>query len=238
MKMTTTAIPAIEAVNIFYARQYAYDILRRFFVEEPSKEYLQQFVQKNMIDFFPFKEDSAGIQDGIQDIKTYLSTHDVVHVEQHYQDLHWDYTKLFIGPYELPAPPWESYYVRKDSLLFQETTINVRNYYQTYGIFVRDFNFEADDHIGLELDFLYHLNEQCLEIANTPDQRGQNELKRLLADQNKFLQDHLLQFVSELANRIATNADTGFYKGLAKILQAYLQIDSEVLQELASIEIL
>lgn len=238
MVMNITAIQAKEAVNIFYSRQYAYDILRRFFIEEPSKEYLMQFVQKNMIDFFPFKEDSEMIQEGILDIQTYLSTHDVVHIDQNYQDLHWDYTRMFIGPYELPAPLWESYYVRKDSLLFQETTMNVRKYYEKYGISVKDFNLEADDHMGLELDFIYHLNEQCIKIANIPDQINQHELKHLLIDQSKFLNDHLLQFVSELSQRIIKHADTGFFIGLAKILQHYLQIDSEVLQEFTNIEVL
>ena len=80
--MTATAIPIQEAVNIFYARQYAYDILRRFFVEEPSKEYVKAFVQKNMIDLFPFKEDSAEILEGINDIKEYLLKHDVVNIER------------------------------------------------------------------------------------------------------------------------------------------------------------
>ena len=124
--MVNSTVPIQEAVNILYARQYAYDILRRFFVEEPTKEYLKPFVQKNMIDLFPFKEDSAEIQEGINDIKQFLATHDVVNIERHFEDLHWDYTRMFVGPFELPAPPWESTYVRKDGLLFQGTTMNVR----------------------------------------------------------------------------------------------------------------
>ncbi|MCL6572397.1 MAG: molecular chaperone TorD family protein, partial [Bacillus sp. (in: Bacteria)] len=144
MDMNGTLIPLQEAVNIFYARQYAYDILRRFFVEEPTKEYLKPFVQKNMINLFPFKENSEGIQEGINDIKMYLSTHDVIHIDRDFQELHWDYTRLFVGPFELPTPPWESSYVRKDGLLFQGTTMEIRKYYEKYGMLVSDFNIEAD----------------------------------------------------------------------------------------------
>lgn len=226
-----------EINNIFHARRFAFDILRRFFIEEPSKEYIKQFVQKNMIDLFPFKEDSEGIQEGIENIKTYLSTHDVVNIERHYEELHWDYTRMFVGPFELPTPPWESTYVRKDRLIFQGTTMNVRSFYDKYGIIVSDYNIEADDHIGLELDFIYHLNELCVKIAESDEQQEIRSLKQLLRDQQKFINDHLLKFVPEFSQLVETNANTLFFVGLAKMLHHYLLIDSKVLQELMNIEI-
>ena len=232
--MSTTALPLQEAVNIFYARQYAYDLLRRFFIEEPSKDYLKTFVQKNMIDVFPFIEDSEEIQMGVKEVKEYLANHDVVNIEKHYDELHWDYTRLFIGPFKLPAPPWESTYVRKDGLLFQGTTMNVRQYYEKYGFIVRDFNMEADDHVGLELDFMYHLNELTIEMAQKNDIQ---KLNYLLKDQHKFLNEHLLEFVPQLCGLVIEEADTAFYKGLARILQHYLLIDSQILQELKDIDI-
>lgn len=222
-----------DLYNIFYARHYAYDILRRFFVEEPSKEYLKQFIQKNMINLFPFKEDSEGIREGIKEIKSYLTSHDVVNIDKHYEELHWDYTRMFIGPFELPTPPWESSYVRKDRLLFQGTTMNVRRYYDKYGIIVSDYNIEADDHIGLELDFIYHLNERCLKIMEHNDGKG---LKPLIKDQQRFINDHLLKFVPKFSHSVIKEANTTFYVGFAKVLHHYLQIDSKVLDELKNIK--
>lgn len=235
--MTATAIPVQEAVNIFYARQYAYDILRRFFVEEPSKEYLKLFVQKNMIDLFPFQVESSGIQEGVMDIKEYLLNHDVVNIERHFDELHWDFTRMFVGPFKLLAPPWESSYVRKDGLLFQGTTINVRHYYEKYGFIVSDFNIEADDHIGLELDFVYHLNELCLQMAESGDEENMKKLKQLLRDQDQFMQEHLLKFAGPFSQSVTEEANSKFYTGLAKVLQHYLLIDLEVLKELKHIEI-
>lgn len=236
--MTVTTIPVQEAVNIFYARQYAYDILRRFFVEEPSKEYLKLFVQKNMIDLFPFHEDSSGIQEGVNEIKEYLSNHDVVNIERHYDELHWDFTRMFVGPFKLEAPPWESSYVRKDGLLFQGTTMNVRDYYDKYGFIVSDFNIEADDHIGLELDFVYHLNELSLQMAQSGDEQNLRMLNRLIRAQDKFIQEHLLKFAGKFSTAVRKGADTKFYSGLAGILEHFLNIDSEVLQQLKQTEIM
>lgn len=224
-----------ELNNIFHSRRFAYDILRRFFVEEPSKEYLKQFVQKNMSDLFPFKEDSEGIREGIQDINGYLATHDVVNIERHYEELHWDYTRMFVGPFELPTPPWESSYVRKDRLLFQGTTMNVRSYYDKYGIIVSDYNIEADDHIGLEIDFIFHLNELCVKMAEQNESRG---LRQVLHDQQRFINEHLLKFVPEFSQLVQKESNTLFFAGLAKVLHHYLLIDSEVLQELMNIETL
>jgi TorA maturation chaperone TorD len=232
-----TTVPIQEIVNIFYARQYAYDILRRFFVEEPSKEYLQQFIQKNMIDLFPYQEDSEGIQDGIRDIKAYLSTHDVINSEEHYQELHWDYTRMFIGPFEVPTPPWESSYVGKNGLLFQETTMEVRKIYNKYGIVVRDFNMEPDDHIGFELDFMYHMNELCLKATDPMKEWGLPELQLLLIEQKQFVDSHLLVFVPKFSEGVINEANTKLYAGLAKILYQFLLIDLEVLKELLEIDI-
>lgn len=235
--MNSATLPLQEVVNIFYARQYAYDILRRFFVEEPSKDYLKVFVQKNMIDTFPFKEDSAEIQAGINDIKEYVSNHDVVNIDRDFQALHWDYTRMFIGPYELPAPPWESSYVSKDGLLFQGTTMSVRKFYDKFGIIVSDFNIEADDHIGLELDFMYQVNELCLKMAVENKPQEVRNLKQILKEQQAFLQQHLLRFAPEFSKLVEKEADTQFFVGLAKILRAYVLIDNALLDELLKIEI-
>ena len=107
MELVTQSLSIKEVENVFYARQFAYDILRRFFVQEPSKEYLKEFVQKNMIALFPFKEESEGIREGaFRDIKDiFFSTHDVVNIERHFQELHWDYTRMFIGPFGCQLHP-------------------------------------------------------------------------------------------------------------------------------------
>ena len=53
-----------------------------------------------------------------------------------------------------PAPLWESVYLGKEHLLFEEVTLAVRECYHHYGLsFIREGN-EPDDHIVIELEFL------------------------------------------------------------------------------------
>lgn len=228
-------MPLSEVENLLFAREYAYDILRRFFIEEPTQEYLKVFVQRKMIENFPFLEDSKGIEEGAREVKEYYEKVDIVFNESNFDDLHWDYTKMMIGPFDLTAPPWESVYVQKEAMLFQKCTMDVRKTYEHFGFQKAAYNIEADDHIGLELDFLYHLNNLCLQSVK---EENIQEVSYLLSQQEKFIREHLLAFVPELSKQIIINSDTTFYSGMAKILKHYLQIDVQVLKELQEIDII
>lgn len=237
MTVTKQVLKSSDVLNIFYAREFALDILRRFFIEEPSQEYMKQLVQMNMIDLFPFQEESKGIKAGVKEIKDYLSNHNPGSIEKHFENLHWDYTRMFIGPFEIQAAPWESFYVTKERLLFQRTTMDVRKLYKKYGFQTAQTNIEADDHIGLELDFLFHLNQLCITSGESRTETSIREIMYLLEEQQSFLDDHLEEFVPRFSDLVIEHADTGMFKGMAKLLRHYLEIDAQVLKELLSIEL-
>ncbi len=229
-----TKIDLSSLTNILYGREYAYDVLRRFFIEEPRQEYLKIFIQHKMVEQFPFAGDSEGILEGVKELKAYFQEYDVLFNQQDFDDLHWDYTRMLIGPFELPVPPWESIYVQKEPMLFQNCTISVRKMYEKFGFEMTKQHVEAEDHIGLELDFIYHLNK--LTIESTKEEQL-HEVTYLLQAQEEFLHEHLMKFASAFCEKMIANAETPFYRGLAKILMHYLTVDSAVLKELLNIEI-
>lgn len=214
-------------------RVFAYDFLRRTFLTEPSRDYLRSLKENRLAGDFPFQEEEPGIGEGAAKVQDYLNTQDVLSAEG-YDRLHWDYTRLFIGPYSLPAPPWESVYLNKDKLLFQEETRRVRLAYLKYAFLPKHYQQEADDHLGLELDFMYQLANLTLEKGAAGDQDG---FKELLRDQGDFLKQHLLLWVPAFAANVRASADTGFYQGMARILQGFIQIDGLALQELSAVEL-
>nr|WP_295975433.1 molecular chaperone TorD family protein [uncultured Bacillus sp.] len=231
-------MPMSVVSELLLAREYAYDILRRIFIEEPSREYLAFFIGQKMYAEFPFLNDSEGMQKGAADIQVYCREFDPVNNEMDFENLHWDYTRMFVGPFELASPPWESVYVRNDRQLFQQTTMDVRKVFQKYGFAASSNYREAEDHIGLELDFMFHLNQLCLQLADKEDPESIRELRELLAEQQQFLHRHLLIFVPEFAGNVVEHSETLFYRGSAKLLEHFLQMDSEVLKELLNIEII
>ena len=218
----------LKAQPLLETRAFIYDVLRRTFLEEPTKAFLNLIMEKEFTAGFPFAEENEEIREGIAQIAAFLQEHDLKS-EDEYNDLHWDYTRMFIGPDKLPAPLWESAYLNKERLLFQEQTLKVRHAYLKYQFLPKHFRQEADDHLGLELDFMYQLSELSLKYLQQQDFTG---LSEVLEDQKAFLQDHLLKWVPELTQKILASANLAFYQGMAKILNGYLALDLEALEEL------
>jgi TorA maturation chaperone TorD len=129
----------------------------------------------------------------------------------------------------LPAPPWESIYLNKDKLLFQEETRRVRLAYLKYDLLPARYQQEADDHVGLECDFMYQLALAACEKNKTFDCLG---LRDILQDQSYFLNQHLLRWAPAFSSKVIAHADTGFYQGMAQTLKGFLQVDQLALQEL------
>lgn len=209
-------------------RKLLYEVLKRSFMKEPTQADLNFVKRIICANDTPFLEESALISKGAEQVKTYCQLNDTAD-EGVYDRLHWDYTRLFVGPLELPAPPWESVYRNKDRLLFQEETLRVRRFYLKYFLLPVEYGQEADDHLGLELDFMSHLNELTLKAI---DQREFAELIKLLTDQQLFLAEHLLQWAPELADKVITHAQTDYFRGMAKLLKGFLILDGEALAEL------
>lgn len=214
-----------EVQNLLELRMFAYDILRRTFLEEPTVELIEQF-QNGVVDFFPFKEEQTFLREGTELVRQYFDT---FNIDSDFESLHWDYTRMFIGPYELPAPMWESSYVNKDGLLFQEETLRVRRLFLENSFEPLQVGREADDHLGLELDFMYQLSS----IANDLAKEGNiKQLNKILADQSYFLNEHLLNWTPLFRKNVVKHADTDFYKGMVNILSGFLALDKTCIEEL------
>ncbi|MBP2019435.1 TorA maturation chaperone TorD [Symbiobacterium terraclitae] len=229
--MATTAEARLgsEALTAcLQARLFAYELLRKAFRQEPERGFALSLAHGGHIESFPYREESAEIEQGAVLVTGYLAdsrnTSDAA-----YDELHWDYTRMFVGPYKLPAPPWESAYRTKERLLFQAETLAVRQAYLKYGLQAPGYPAEPDDHIGLELDFMHQTTRMALRHAEC----GEGEaLVALLGDQLAFLEEHMLAWVPQFAADVVRSARTDFYRGMAQILNGFLAIDCALLQEL------
>ena len=166
------------------------------------------------------------LNEGIEQVSNYLKT---FKIDKNFEQLHWDYTRMFIGPYQIPVPIWESAYVNKDGLLFQEETLQVRRLYLKNNLLSMQFGREAEDHLGLELDFMYHLSNLLTDLVK---EENVEQLYKTVVDQTSFLKEHLLNWTPQFCEKVSKSADTGFYKGMAKILNGFLLIDKICLEEL------
>ncbi len=142
-----------------------------------------------------------------------------------------DYTKLFIGPFMIPAPPYGSVYLEKDRRLMGDSTVDVRHHYLSRGLdLASDFR-EAPDHICAELEFMYFLTQQSLAAINQADEML---LLELVQQQHVFLTTHLGAWIPEFAGRIIEHCQTGFYRCLANVTQKFIAEQIAMLKEITS----
>lgn len=217
-----------EIMFIFEMRGFAYNFLKQIFCVEPTKNFLNSIYDEGeIIKNFPFINENPFIHKGAEIVDKFLNEVDE-NREREYENIHWDYTRLFIGPKRLLAPPWESAYLNREGLLFQEETLQVRKAYLKYCLVSGKYTKEAEDHIALELDFMYRLNQLTIEkIKDNIDA----DIKEILLDQKEFLENHLAKWIPSFTNTIQSNANTDFYRGISYILKGFIEIDSLVLEE-------
>jgi TorA maturation chaperone TorD len=88
---------------------------------------------------------------------------------------------------------------------------------------------EPEDHIALELQFMAHLCDKtnaALKDGNFKD------AGKYLAVQRNFLDEHLGKWVPGLVSDILKSARHEFYRAIAKITQAYVDVDKELIADI------
>ena len=146
--------------------------------------------------------------------------------------LQTEYTRLFVGPASLPAPPWESVYLCGENLIFQESTLAVRAAYRAAGYQAAGYPHEADDHLATELDFMASLAERASAAYEEGDEES---VQVLLASQLRFLEEHLCVWTGPFATRLEERAGaetSAFYLGFARLCAAVCAADKALLASL------
>ena len=68
-----------------------------------------------------------------------------------------EFARLFVGPYDLPAPPYGSVYLEGERRIMGESTVDASNRYRDSGLTTSESFRDPPDHIAAELEFMYFL---------------------------------------------------------------------------------
>lgn len=186
--MTTTAIvKPSEAVGL----------LSSMYLCKPSREAVEKWK-------IALAEDTSIF---LQDLKEAVNEIDTKS-EEELEALLWEYTRLFVGPYRLPSPPWESVYTSPKRLMMQDAADKVQKIYNEAGLTINTADI-MPDHIGAELNFLAVM----LQKANAEAEKKDYYSKMA----EKFLDEHLMKWISNFTRDMENAADTLFYKTLARV---------------------
>jgi len=138
------------------------------------------------------------------------------------KNLEVDYARLFVGPFNLLAPPYGSVYLEGERRVMGVSTADVLKRYQAAGLDVATGFKDAADHIAAELEFMHFLVFKAMEAANQDDG---DHIVTCLLDQQSFLEDHLGAWVPEFTGNVVDNAMTSFYQNLAQATEVFIKDD-------------
>lgn len=113
--------------------------------------------------------------------------------------------RLFIGPYALPSPPWGSVWLARESVLFGDSTLALRQWMRENGIQFEMQQNEPEDHFGSLL----------LLAAWLAENDRHHECEQLLAW-------HLFPWSSRFLDVFIDHAGHPFYQALGQLARLTL----------------
>jgi len=217
----------MEMEGCIRTRKNFYAFLYRMYLEEPPRKLAEDLVNKKV----PIPESMSlndDMIDGFNLLKEYMDKS--TDVEEVYEKLRDEYTRLFLGPPVAIIPPYESVYraeTREGTPEMMNILLKVKEAYRRAGIIKSKEYKEPEDHIAFELRFMHYLCEEALKVIGD-GARVQN----CLTLQKEFMDEHLRQWVPKFCDDLYANERSDFYKCIAKITKGFLLLDSEMLGEL------
>ncbi len=146
-----------------------------------------------------------------------------------FKEVQLDYDALFIVPGPKLIFPYESCYTHRNvdgsfGRLWQEPAQDMQRILKEWEIEFAEGWDLIPDHVAIELFFMGNLCRLGLDRAG-----NEEEVQRLLEWQKQIFINHLRPWVFEFLINLEREAETDFYRGVAKLLHAFLKEESEVL---------
>ncbi|MBF0353525.1 MAG: molecular chaperone [SAR324 cluster bacterium] len=128
-----------------------------------------------------------------------------------FQEIELEYTRLFVGPYHVPASPYSSVYLDPEPMVMGISTLEAIDFYERAGLNPDENEHVLPDHISTELEFMYYLLFQYVS-QNNPD---------FMAMAESFFSRHLGQWGPTFAELVLKNARHPYYQKLGQVLALF-----------------
>ena len=215
----------LEALLV--ARAALYEAMHMAFGGEPSRELLECLASSELSDCLDeFAQESgtlanlraflAGLQSRVEDAG-FLETAQA------------EFNRFFEGPATPPAHPWESSNIGPEHMVFQPSTLDVREAYHALGLKVLREKHLPDDHLSLMCAYLAEGGRRMLAAWR----RGEaEECLRLLGIQRGFLSNHVNNWLPIYAEHCLRVSKAVLYPQLAHGIRDLAAIDAVLLANL------
>lgn len=212
--------------TLLSARAYVFSALHRLLGAEPTKELLQAVSSEESLAALALFEGDSEAAAALKNVLASCRDLDV-------DAASGEYTRLFLGPDKLIAPPWESCYTAKERALFQESTLHVRSWYQQYSYVPAGYPSHPDDHISLMMHFLALTTERAKACLEQDLLCG---YKSLLEGQKLFEKNHILNWMDAYCADMDGSETKLLYPQLVRAMAAFVAYDQQAISELLAAE--
>ncbi len=147
-----------------------------------------------------------------------------------------DYEDLMRVPGPAYTHPFESFYCShcgsktrmNRGLLGGRSASEVERYYLIEGVLPNYDTVDFADHIAAELTFMAMLCERQAAALADGDMPTAS---RIEDKQKRFSRDHLFRWTDDFCTALRTGAGTPFFKGLAQMLRAFIDMEKGIVPE-------
>ncbi|MDA0117003.1 molecular chaperone TorD [Vibrio sp. T11.5] len=196
--------------------------LSSLFAKELTEEDLQQYQSVEIRSFLTGLGENSHLKPAID--KLVIALNRLIDREDAQLELAADFCDLFLKSNKDSALPYASIYIGNSGLLNDQPAADMAELMAKHGIEVDKGLNEPADHLAIELDFLGNLIIQ----ANELDQ--ERHMEDSFAEQEGFIQQHLLSWVPQFSKHCETLDKFGFYSAAALLLVTFLELDCAYLR--------
>jgi len=214
-------------IEVLQGRKAFYLSLAGLYFKPMTQEHIEAMAST---DFSIYAADEPLLEDGFNDITRFLRKRNT----GTRQLLAVDWTSSFGG-----AKAWEghtaipnaSLFLSNEDLMYREPRNKVYQIYKEQALRLRQGLNLAEDHISFELEFLSILSDRIIAALESNNSKLALEL---LDSSKNFIEEHILTWLPQLAERAQLLLETRFYRGVLKITQGYLLMDLQTIDNLAA----
>jgi len=133
-----------------------------------------------------------------------------------------EHARLFIGPFQLVAPPYGSIYIDDAKTVMGDSTARVAAFYHDCGLQLAEDFHELPDHFAVELEFMSFLafKQREAEVSG-----NSTEVVRITSLQHEFLGIFLMPWLEPFTSAIVTDAEAPFYQAIARCTATFINAD-------------
>lgn len=195
-------------------RAILYDVFGDVMSRKLDPSWLESNFQRNLATGLP---DVAGKEEMLRSLTRAAQD------AEYYSKIQLDYDALFIVPGPKLIFPYESCYTQHNNdgsfgRLWQKPAQDMESILKEWDIQFAEGWDLIPDHIAVELFFMGHL---CRLAAK--DNSAAENLTKVKEWEKRFWESHSMNWVFELLDNMKQKADTDFYRGIALLMNAFLE---------------